>query len=445
MAPDGSGQRRISSDLTHGSDAAWSPDGRRLAVVALHEQGTVIDVMDADGSNVQTLSDGPDNSPAWSPDGAWIAFSSNRDGHDEIYLMRSDGSDERRLTISSDSNWHPSWSPDGATIAYTSYVDGHEQLMLMDSDGANQRRLRVSDQAEFTPVWSPDGTQLAFVGSIDFGNLQIHIMNADGSNVRNLSNNEFSEYDPAWSPDGTTIAFTRGSFMEDDIFVMDADGSNVRQLTDAPHSDTAPSWSPDGSLIAFTSNRDGGQPVSCSWSASDLLAGIESMEIMTWMAHQVVVGTIVEQLPPAFGDPLNPEFEPSLPIYTDYLFKVERRFRGHPVDTLRIRQSGGAIGDCVQTVEPLAPLAVGQRIVLFLTEERPSSVLPPAYYITGGPQGWFEIEADETILNGLGDASQPMRMTLDEVGALVAETLAAGPPANAFEVVSLEDAPPAGP
>jgi TolB protein len=56
-------------------------------------------VMDADGTNVQRLTDGrfSDYSPAWSPDGTQIAFV--RQGYERagLLVMNADGSNVRRI------------------------------------------------------------------------------------------------------------------------------------------------------------------------------------------------------------------------------------------------------------------------------------------------------------------------------------------------------------
>ncbi|MGF7236100.1 MAG: TolB family protein, partial [Frankia sp.] len=88
-------------------DPTWSPDGRRIAfthALSTHQKadrpGSVISVMNADGTGQQALtwSPGPDTDPAFSPDGRQIAFASRRTGDREIYVMNADGTGQRRLT-----------------------------------------------------------------------------------------------------------------------------------------------------------------------------------------------------------------------------------------------------------------------------------------------------------------------------------------------------------
>lgn len=124
----------------------------------------------------------------------------------------------------------------------------------------------------------------------------------------------------------------------------------------------------------------------------------EHIADLAWYSHQIVVGTVIEQLPsqhlPAgFGsDPLF-EF-----VVTDYVVQVEERLRGRSSETLRVRQLGGTVGDCeVRTRdEPLFEL--GERLLLFASTPEPD-VSDPTYYPTGGRQGVWQFDASGTLVS----------------------------------------------
>ena len=67
--------------------------------------------MDADGSNVERLSDGAglEGPGDWSPNGRSIVFVSSRDGDFDIYRMRADGQDVRKLTDHPGTDTDPFW------------------------------------------------------------------------------------------------------------------------------------------------------------------------------------------------------------------------------------------------------------------------------------------------------------------------------------------------
>ena len=245
---DGSGPRWLSLNAT--GRPAWSPDGRKIAVVSGRHgpENSEIYVMNADGSGQRRLTRNAafDRGPAWSPDGRKIAFLRERDGKSGVYVMTADGSAQRRLTLDA-SLEAPAWSPDGRTIAFLSKRDGNWEIYVVNADGTGERNLTRNPASDSGWDWSPDGRKIAFLSKRG-GSWGVYVMNADGSGLQTLAPNA-SPSDPAWSPDGRKIAFTS----RQEIYVMSADGSGKRRLTRNSTWDHGPVWSPNGRKIAFGS------------------------------------------------------------------------------------------------------------------------------------------------------------------------------------------------
>jgi Tol biopolymer transport system component len=216
---DGSGVARLSGTGGGGRfSPRWSPDGPALVYSTADFVSCSPDPcysltthrLDETLPASPALSSG-DVSPheaAWSPDGNRLAFVTTRDGDDEIYVVGVDGSDPTNLTGNSARDTAPSWSPDGSRVAFVSDRNGNDEILVMNADGSEQHPLAAGT----LPMWSPDGEWIAFAA-----NGAIHIIRPDGTDHTFLADGT----EHTWSPDSTKLAYADGG-----IHVIDVDGSN---------------------------------------------------------------------------------------------------------------------------------------------------------------------------------------------------------------------------
>lgn len=256
MNADGSGVTRLSATPPgdQAGDAAWSPDGSRIAFsyadLGIMPDSTFVHVMNADGSGVvrvtggdryTTSAEGPD----WSPDGTRLVFVSSDDGDRDVFVINADGSGRTRLPNQPEGDaYYPAWSPDGTLIAVciASHVGTGSALWVVPTDGSPPLRLvETTDVQEMRPAWSPDGAIISYTlydWSTSGGT--IHVIASDGSGGAQLTATGAagSTSSTTWSPDGTYIMYTGSHDGSGGLVMMRADGSNTRFV--APGS--LPAW-----------------------------------------------------------------------------------------------------------------------------------------------------------------------------------------------------------
>lgn len=236
LMPIGGEPRRLTDDPWVEVDAAWSPDGSRLAFAS--DRGGPMDlwVLDVLSGEARQLSRGGGAMPSWSPDGREIAYvgGSGREAGVRVVSVASGSSVTVRSGLFGPGR--PTWSPDGthvgvSTLApYSSrYREGVNKALLMRvprpaaQDGDNMEdlasSLRQSDERwlDFLPhsstgtrstdgpVWSPDGSWFAYVSN---GVLWVVPVTRDGDAAgppRRLNNETTS--DLSWTSDSRSIVY----------------------------------------------------------------------------------------------------------------------------------------------------------------------------------------------------------------------------------------------
>jgi Tol biopolymer transport system component len=227
IAPNGAGLTRLTADPGFDDDAAWSPNGRRIAFASnrAHPQQACegispacdydIYVMNAYGTNVTRLTHfaGSDREPQWSPDGQRIVFASSRDQslasgpyNSDVFVMNADGRGLARITADPGVDTQPAWSPDGSAIAFfrgECEFNCPVHIFKVAPNGSGESQLTTESARDRKPDWAPNGSKIVFQRE-DFANA-FWTMNPDGSGQTRIPGTHLN---PAWSPDGTRIAFS---------------------------------------------------------------------------------------------------------------------------------------------------------------------------------------------------------------------------------------------
>ena len=292
--------------------AAWSPDGRNIALSRIASEDSGIYLIPATGGPERKLATRDTttwygNEISWSIDGKHLAFIDHpakpaTDVTLQLFLLSLDTLDKTPVDRTCNSAATPAFSPRGTFLAWVCNETWFKSsLRLLRLKDGNQTQLLARSDGIGGPAWSSDESRIVFSAGSNYGSLwevslarpsQIEMLPvghdasdlaakpaglglayAQGSGsmniwrldllasppqARKLVSSSRDQRAPSLSPDGSKIAFESTRSGEREIWVCDADGSSAQQLTRFGQDSTGtPRWSPDGKLIAFDSRMGG--------------------------------------------------------------------------------------------------------------------------------------------------------------------------------------------
>jgi Tol biopolymer transport system component len=291
------------------TSAAWSPDGRRVALVKIDpKDGDSLVLADGTGADARVLVAAGDrlhqHNPVWSPDGEWIYFVRGADPTETMDVWRVSASGGAATKVTARSSALNFLAPlDARTLLYVGRSDDWSGpwLWALEVETGQARRATVGLEQYTSVAASRDGqrvvattanptanlwrvpvrTAVAGEGDVDvyavptfralaprFGGSSLFFLSTSGRadglwrldasgavSIRRGTDAPLVE-PPAVSRDGARVAIQIRSGERRHLAVMAADGTDVRTLTPSVDVKGLADWSPDGAAIA-TGGNDG--------------------------------------------------------------------------------------------------------------------------------------------------------------------------------------------
>lgn len=305
LRPDGN--RQLTRGEFSASDAAWHPDGDRIAFVRTVDGTPQIFILPLLGGEAYPLTNIESGAtrPRWSPDGSMLLFASSltarqirdRTHEDAAWPLersgrgRGDSEDVKpnpNGSISEIRAWLDENAGEGGPRVFHR-LNLHGELDLEDAPKYMHWFVIEVDSALAEPVmitrgyynfeggeWMPDGSRVIVSGNMvtdvhpdRVWATSLYSAAADGSGLMPFfSMDGHSVSAPAVSPDGSSFAFVasrmdQAGYAQNEIGVVTlADSLSARLLTlGFDRSASAPVWSPDGWHLYFTAASEGGVPL----------------------------------------------------------------------------------------------------------------------------------------------------------------------------------------
>ncbi len=277
------------------TELALTPDGATVAWVGPRTAADPVGLnlgSTAAGPARRIVTAGSPRSLAWSPDGGRLAFLAIANGRPELYVTGRAPAAVRRVAGLRGNVARLRWSPDGRKIAFL-YTENPtrpsgplapqardtgliglkfdiQRIAIVDVESGALRQISRPDLYVHEFEWSPDGSRFAATAAPGQGDTgwytdEIWIMPADGTAPRSLGAPGMQIASPVWSPDGKRIAYLGGLLSDEvapggDVYLIDADGGRPRNLT--PDIKVSPDWLAwRGNTIVFTAWADGGSGI----------------------------------------------------------------------------------------------------------------------------------------------------------------------------------------
>jgi TolB protein len=298
------------SDTAGGSQMAVD-SGPRIAFVSDRAGDIALYVMDADGSNVQRVSqEGAALYPAGSPTDQRVAYvqretepASGERAETSVYVAPLDGGEPIRVSGQASTIAPPTWSADGTRLAFLAWEESGIVVHIAMADGSGiDQTIVLPAQIEFVYrlAWSPAGDALFFLGTADPAHRtyisvpSIYLISLPDGDISSLSQAWAADWSPdgeggvvasyqlpapvqlvgwdqeprdlalleagypvaaAWAPDGAHIAIltTQNQSDVDGVHLIEVGTGHVTTvIQDGESWFDFLGWSPDGSLLSFT-------------------------------------------------------------------------------------------------------------------------------------------------------------------------------------------------
>lgn len=212
---------------------SWSPDSRYLAVwsggngpIAPHSMW-ILDVTTGrtNAGPVETIGF---VDAAWSPDGGRIADG----GREGLHVVTASTGETKVLRMGADVSGYRDlqWAPDGRWLVFSPATGGYE-IHRLNADTMGRKQLALGAGAR----WAPDGSKIIYLHQpadlVGPGwQFEIWTMRPDGSDKRALVTQQCPCSGLRWSSDGQWLIFIASRGQHDDVWVVGADGRNARPL-----------------------------------------------------------------------------------------------------------------------------------------------------------------------------------------------------------------------
>jgi Tol biopolymer transport system component/DNA-binding winged helix-turn-helix (wHTH) protein len=167
--------------------------------------------------------------PAFSPDGRRLAVLRERAAEgDELWTVELQTGATRRLTSSLSQRITPAWSPDGARIVFQRVSAGGENGLASVEVETGRETLLAAGSFR-APAWSPDGRFVAASGTGREG-AGLYLVEVETGRARRLS--ELSSYEaaPVWSDDSRALRVLVDERTRPALVTLNLDGGEVSRM-----------------------------------------------------------------------------------------------------------------------------------------------------------------------------------------------------------------------
>ena len=194
--------------------------------------------------------------PVWSPDGARVAFLA-MDGQTANIMLLDRATGDISVAVAGNGN-PADWGPRGQRLLITSESAGKRGLFILDLSSGTTRPVDTGGEGDAYARWARTGEWITYESGRD-GNPEIYVTHLASGATRRLTENDNLDEWPSLARDASRIAWASGTEEVKDLWVMRVDGSEKRRVTTGLlFGDAFPEWSPDGSQIVLTVREGAG-------------------------------------------------------------------------------------------------------------------------------------------------------------------------------------------